>query len=547
VTPTTDDRSPDRWRLAFVLGLATLVHVYAVANTTVPSRDAIVFTRYALHLETPGGTWKHPDRQLDSTIEVIKENEHPPGYPAAVLLMSKVVRPYFNEAPNAPTAESMGLSAQVVSALAGILLAVPGYFLVRRVFDRNIATGALAIYEVLPVFVEVTSDGLSDGLFLLTAVTALWFAARALDATGRAGAMFNGLGAGLCCGCGSLTRPDSAIVAGAIGLSFAGALVMRKKAGGDWRASFAAGFGLVVGWLILAGPYMALIGGLSNKPASNELLTGDGDNPVFFQRAKVDAGPVALPFAVWWHPSTNAGENKAVWAAKGLWAEYWKAAHYLSPFFALLGLFATRRRLTDARVALLLVFFSCFAFAHWFLAWKVGYVSQRHTLPEVFVTCVFATTAFPFLGATATRWWGIGWPWMWAWIWVGIFLATALPRDLHSLHEERAGHKACGLWLREHAEPDIEILDSLAWSEWYAGRTVTKWPNPSPTRAMSSERYVIYEPNDQSPHSRLPRYDEAKRLAMKPDSVMVYKYPEGVPAEEIVVAVYRCQTGKRKK
>ena len=544
MSSTFDDRSPDRWRLAFVLGLATAVHAFAIANATVPSRDAIVFTRYALHLETPGGTWKEPDRQLSSSVEVVQENEHPPAYPAAVLAMSKVVRPFFNEP--APTAESMGLSAQIVSGLAGILLAVPGYFLVRRVFDRNIATGALAIYEVLPVFVEVTSDGLSDGLFLLTAVTALWFAARALDAAGRTGAMFNGLGAGLSCGLGSLTRPESAIVAGAVGLTFLGTLVVRKKTGGAWPVPLLAGFSLVVGWLVVAGPYMMLIGGISNKPASNEVLSGDGNNPVYFQRAKADAGPVALPLAVWWDPVANAGRSKAAWAATGLWSEYWKAAHYLAPFFALLGLCANRRRMTDARVALLLVFLACFACAHWFLAWKVGYVSQRHTLPEVFVTCVFATTAFPFLGATATRWWGIGWPWMWGTIWVGIFLATALPRDLHSLHEERAGHKECGLWLRAQPDQDIEILDPLAWSEWYAGRTVTKWPNPSPTRALGPERFVIYEPNGQSPHSRLPRYDEAKRLAMKPDSVRVYQYPVGVPPEEIVVAVYRCQTKKKK-
>ncbi|HVK12552.1 MAG TPA: glycosyltransferase family 39 protein [Gemmataceae bacterium] len=557
MTPTTDDRSPDRWRLAFVLGLATVVHVYAVANTTVPSRDTIVFTRYALHLETPGGTWKEPDRQLNNTVEVVKENEHPPGYPAAVLLMSKVVRPFFTEPGGVPTAESMGMSAQVVSAIAGILFAIPGYFLVRRVFDRNVATGALAIFEVLPVFVDVTSDGLSDGLFLLTAVTALWFAARALDAADRTGAMFNGLGAGLACGFGSLTRPDSAITAGALGLTFLGALVLRKRAGEVWRVPLLAGFSLVVGWLVAFGPYMALVGGISNKPAANELLGGDG-KPVFFQRPaapppkavpppkekKEKAAVATLPFAVWWDPAVNAGENKAVWAVTGLWSEYWKAAHYLAPFFALIGLFSIRRRLTDARVALLLVFLGCFTFAHWFLAWKVGYVSQRHTLPEVFVTVVFATTAFPFLGATATRWWGIGWPWMWGTIWVAIFLATALPRDLHSLHEERAGHKACGLWLRKYGDPAVEVLDSLAWSEWYAGRTVTKWPNPRPTQAQGPVRYVIYEPNDKSPHSRLPRYDEAKRLATKPDSKIVYQYPEDAAPKDIVVAVYECKTGK---
>lgn len=537
MTPTTDDHPRDRRRLTFVLGLAIVVHAWTVLNTTVPSRDCIVFARYALHLETPGGTWKDPDRQLNSPVEVIEENEHPPAYPAAVLLMSKVVRPIVGET----SARSMGLSAQLVNALAGILLAVPGYFLLRRVFDPNLAVGALAVYEVLPVFVEVTSDGLSDGLFLLTAVSALWFAVRALDAVGRAGAAGNGLGAGLCCGVGSLTRPDTAMVAGAIGLTFAGAIVVRKKSGGAWRVPLAAGAGLIVGWLALAGPYMVLIGGITNKPGGNKILTGDG-NATYIDRGA--ARPTSLPLAAWWNPTANADDNKPLWAVKALWSEYWKAAHYLSPFFALFGLYALRRRLTDARVVLLLVLFGLHAIVLWVLAWKINYVSQRHTLIEVFVTCVFAAAAFPGLGATATRWWKRGHPWGWGAIWVAIFIATALPRDVHSLHAERAGHKAAGLWLKDHGDPAVETLDPLAWSEWYAGRTVTKWPNPFPTKPIGPWRYVIFEPNGTSPHSRLPRYDEAKRLANKPDSRMVYHYPPDAGPEKIIVAVYLCKTRK---
>jgi hypothetical protein len=50
--------------------------------------------------------------------------------------------------------------------------------------------------------------------------------------------------------------------------------------------------------------------------------------------------------------------------------------------------------------------------------------------------------------------------------------------------------------------------------------------------------YVVYEPNAKSPHSRLGYYEMAKNLA-DPDKI-VYRYPDGVPYDEIKVAVYRC-------
>src|SRR5262249_37220775 len=161
---------------------------------------------------------------------------------------------------------------QLVSAFAGVLLVIPLYLLVRRVFDRNVACSAATLFVSLPVCVEVTSDGISDGLFLLTAVWAMWFAVRALEQDRPRGAWWNGLGAGFSCGLGYLVRPDAAIVAAATGLTFAGVLLRRRRDGGSTRPPILAGVGLVVGMLVLAGPYVALIGRLTNKPAGNQVI-----------------------------------------------------------------------------------------------------------------------------------------------------------------------------------------------------------------------------------------------------------------------------------
>ncbi len=527
-------RKPDLWRLVAVLALAIGVRTYAVANTTVPSRDCIVFVRYALYFEQPGGTFLEPDRQLSGPIEVIKTSEHPPGYPAAILLVSKVVRPVMGGT-NVP---AMALSAQLVSAFAAIALIVPGYFLIRRLFDRNIAAAAMAIFTVLPVFVEVTSDGISDGLFLWTAVSALWFAARGLDAATNRAALFHGLGAGLCCGLGYLVRPDGAILALAIGLTFTGTMLRRQR--GERGIPLRLGIGLVIGWLLFAGPYMALIGGITNKPTGRK-LSGDGE-ATYYDRS--NSRMPTVPFAAWW-TTADAEQPKGLWAAKAVGSEYLKAAHYAVPAFALIGLYVSRRRLTDARIALLLVFGGIHVTVLWFLATTVGYVSQRHTLPEAFVSCVFAAASFPALGA-------IRWPrpaadtsdWRFGSFWLAILLAAALPRDFRSLHSERAGHRAAGEWLAANGDPSIEVLDPFGWTEWYAGRTLTRWPNLDPTQTKGPLIYVLFEPNGKSPHSRLPRYDWAVSAANRPDARIVYQYPPDVPLDQIKVAVYLCKTGK---
>src|SRR5262245_48401216 len=518
-------------RIAVILFLAIGVRAWMIANTTVPSRDCIVFVRYALNLESP------PDDL--GRINVIRKEEHPPGYPAAILGMSWLVRSAWGDPATAISAESMGLSAQLVSAVSGVLLAIPFYLLVRRVFDSNTAFAAVAIYEVLPVFVEVTSDGISDGLFLLTAVCALWFTVRALETTSRCVAGICGAGAGVCCGLGYLVRPDGLIVAAAIGLTFAGVLVRRLRSRSSRQLPLFAGIGLVFAVACVGGPYMALIGGLTNKPAGKGLsdtIQGGEPDKAYFDRSS-SSRPVNLPLGPRWDPVAHGDQSKPIWAAKSLFNEYLKAAHYAVPAFALTGLLALWRRWGDPRIVLLLAFAGVHACVLYLLAWKIGYVSQRHTLPEVLVTCVFAAASFPVLGANGARWSRRGTEWRWGAVWAVLLIAAALPRDFRSLHSERAGDKAAGKWLAEQ-DATIQVVDPFGWTEWYAGRTLRTIPDPDPR--MGPFVFAVFTPNSPSPHSRLAWYDTAKQLKDQPGSVAVFEYPPGAPKDKVKVAVYKC-------
>ncbi len=110
-------------------------------------------------------------------LKVIEKAEHPPGYYVSVLLVSYPVRAIMG----GTTCDSMVMSTQVASVLAALLLTFPMYYLGRMLFDRQTAFVATLLFQTLPVWTAITSDGLSDGLFLLVAVNTLWLGAHAFE------------------------------------------------------------------------------------------------------------------------------------------------------------------------------------------------------------------------------------------------------------------------------------------------------------------------------------------------------------------------------
>lgn len=529
----------DRRRVGCILLLTLFVHAFIVLNTTVVSRDCIIFARYALHLETSPRDRFDPNKHLVAPWEVIKQAEHPPGYPAAVLAMSWLVRPLMGGV----TPQSMALSAQLVSVLAAVLLVFPMFSLVRRLFDSRVAFAATALFQVLPVFAEVTSDGISDGLYLWTVVLALWFGTRALEKGFAWQAYASGWGAGLCVGLGYLVRPDALIVGLAVGLTYAGAVVAwlwrsaeRRQAWGP----FVAGVGLVLGVALFVAPYVLFIGKLTNKPSGQEMLqrvSGGDAKPTYFDRNS-RMKTVNVPLGAWWDPQAFAGQSQQVWAAKELFfKEYPKAAHYALPLFALIGVLALRRRLQDARLAMLVLLVAIHMSVLWLLASKIGYVSQRHTLMTVFVTTIFGAASFPIIG----RWLLRGRPgneWRGGMVCVLLILLTAMPRNARSLHAERAAHKAAGIWLAEHADPTIPIVDPYGWTEYFAGRTLHDWSRSSAYH-NGPWVYAVVEPTSKSPHSRLPLFEPTQALLKQGE--VIYQYPAEGPLESAKVVVVRAK------
>src|SRR5262245_43847152 len=151
---------PDlRW-LAVLMVLAAGARIWQITHTEVLARDSIGFIRLAWQLEhEPWG-------------DVLHRAEQHPGYPLLLLAASLPLRHLVH----LPTPVALQLSAQVVSATAGVLLIIPMFLLGRALFSPRVAFWACLLFQFLPVSARVLADGLTEATYLFLAVTALYLA-----------------------------------------------------------------------------------------------------------------------------------------------------------------------------------------------------------------------------------------------------------------------------------------------------------------------------------------------------------------------------------
>jgi hypothetical protein len=498
------------------------------------------FIRYALQFENPPFAPHYPtviDPQTQKTtqvkelhqmtrLEVVEEAEHPPGYWISVLAVSYPVRAIMG----GTTCDSLAMSTQVTSVLAALLLTFPMFYLGRIIFDRQTAFVATLLFQVLPVWSAITSDGLSDGLFLLMSTTTLWLGARAF----REPTPFRFGLTGMSAGFAYLVRPEGVLLAGAVGCTAVACILLRRW---NWRSGTARIAGLVAGSLLIGLPYVCLIGKLTNKPTGRQFT---GEEVVAYHESITSAAPVATPlFGVWWSQIHSNGDSKVVWAAKQVPLQIMKTLHYSLPFMSIFGFYLFRRKIWEDNATLYLgVQLAIYLAVLFMLALMAGYISERHTLVVSLIGSYFAAATIPKWGEWLAQIPFIGR------IWSPQFLSAALvfwllvfsvPADFKRLHSNRAGHRAAGEWLAQNMSPDEEILDVFAWAAFYAHRDWNLLHDNFAFVEKKAPVYVIWEPR--LPHSRLTSILDAKRYG--PDmGKPVFCWPAG-DLEKANVIVYR--------
>lgn len=511
----------DAGLVLLLLLLAAGIHGWLIAHTTVPARDGIGFIRYAWELRHR--PWR----------PVLRTNAHPPLYPLAVMAASELIPPH------AGTSQAVGmqLAAQLVSGLAGTLLVVPMFFLGRLLFNRKVAFGAALLFQCLPGPARMTSDALSEGLFLLLAISALAAAASGLrnPSSGKFALC------GLCSGLAYLTRPEGLLLIVAVSMVLVAGGMFQDR---TWaRPGAPAWSALVLTATAVALPYICVTGRLTNKPTGRHFLDGaagieTGARPA--PRAAAGGPLVASMLAVFWDGGGEHPAGRGWRVGRTIALEWAKALHYLAAAAALAGLCWFRREGRSSPAAgLVLLTAALYLGAVGVVGWSRAYVSERHVLLPVLLSTYWAAAfavaaggwladrARPRLPSVPTGVMEIG---------VLAVVATAgLPDTLKPMHTNRAGHRTAGTWLAGRIQPGDWLVDPLCWAGYYAGRTLAGDDRPiSPT----GPGYVILERSLGEHRLFIEATSQATDLARR--GLPVYRCPlDSQRGRDAEVIVYR--------
>jgi 4-amino-4-deoxy-L-arabinose transferase-like glycosyltransferase len=537
--------------LALLLLVAAGIRAWLIGHTEVAARDSVGFIRYALELERY--PWK----------EVLQRNLQHPGYPVMLLAVSFPVRHLLG----GTNSISLQLSAQLTSALAGVLLVVPMFYLGRDLLGRRAGFWGTALFQCLPVSARVMSDGLSEATFLLFAATALLFAVRGLSRLSAARFAACGFFSGLA----YLTRPEGALIVAATGL-----VLVATQFTSTWRRSWLRTFSCAAALLLAAtavgSPYVLVNGRLTNKPTPRSLWETPGleeapdqsrareqDLQTTLKRSPIAPRP--------WHSSSSKGSHgpltasvlamyapenlrdRRLWGLYAVVTEATKDFQYLAALSVLLGMWHLRSVLKTVRGSWVLLIL---AFLHSLVLWRVavvvGYVSDRHVL--VLLLCgAFTAAGGVFAFGDSLAWFAHR-------LWAGrtadsvpaaesgklavilllALIGFGLQEALKPLHANRAGHRQAGLWLAEHTSPADPVADPFCWAHYYAGRLFWEGLTPPVVPDYIPTQYVVMEKSSTSEHSRLPTIHQAKALAAR--GQVVYHWPVEKPETEAKILVY---------
>lgn len=231
----------DAKHLALLLLVTSLIGAYLIATTTLIARDGVCYIRYAQHLAT------EPLETIANSSN-IAPSSYTPGYPFLILSAHRIA--VASGVPDGT--RTWILSAQTVSLLCKVLAFIPLYYLGKQLIGPRMSFWGLMVLAILPGPAKSGSDALRDWPGLLLLATGFLLLMRA--AKSRRVVLFGIVGA--VAGIGYVIRPMCAQLIAYGVLWILWAIISRRVHGGD-RYRLAAALGaLLVGFVLMAGPYM---------------------------------------------------------------------------------------------------------------------------------------------------------------------------------------------------------------------------------------------------------------------------------------------------
>ena len=451
-------------RAGLLIALAAALLAWGTRHTETSFADGLRYIHQAERIAA--GSWR--DGALKGT-----------DHPLHPLLIAAVHRLAGGDGPS-----SWQQAAFWLSFACTVALVIPTYLLSLDLFGRDAAWPACLLVIVNPLASYIVVNVLSESTFLLPWTFGLWAGVRFLR-SGHLRWMILALGFG---SAAYLTRPEGLLLSLALLAALLVSAVFRPTRL-DPRRWWQPVVFVVAGMVALAGPFVALRGGLGTKPGIARVL---------------GLAPPALPLALERERPlpVNQPDLQTYKLAIVRMLKVFRAAvtPALLPF-ALLGMLLLARRKTLARATLfvaMVVAASAFALVR--LHATGGYCTTRHGLVAGMLLTVVAAGGLAFFTGKVTipaRWIGlvggrVGIP---APVWSLAIVALILASNQVGMPLANAGpfavYHATASWLDRNTSGSDNVLDMTDWSLYLSRRSGYHFADVYRAPADSAVRWIV--------------------------------------------------------
>jgi 4-amino-4-deoxy-L-arabinose transferase-like glycosyltransferase len=425
-------------------------------------------------------------------------------------------------------------AAFLLAFCSTVLLVVPIYMLTLELYGETAAGLACLLVIINPLSSYVVVNVLSESTFLLPWTFGLWAAVRFLRDGGPAWLMLAIAFAGVA----YLTRPEGLLLAVALCTTLVLLQFFRStrfERPRSWRLIT----GVVIGVLVLAGPYVALRGGLGTKPGIARVLAlAPQSTPLALEREKPQ--PVDQPLMLTYRLAT-------IRMLKVLRAAV--TPELLPP--ACFGLLLLPLQKTRLRATLFLaIVMAASAIALVRLHATGGYCTTRHGLIPGVILTVAAAGALAWLASKCRipgRWLGLkqhrvglAAP-IWTVLLAGVVLATHV-REMQFMNRGPFEvYRATAAWLSQNAIGADRVLDMTDWSLYFSALPGYHFADVHKAPGDPATRWIVVR----APHVE-GRWHYAEVIrALIGDREPVARFPDRPAPGQLQVRIYdrRQQSG----
>ncbi len=430
-----------------LLALALGIGVYLIITTVIIAKDGVKYIEYAQKFE-------------NATIEIMLEQDYHPGYPVILLGVHKTMSLFRDKG----SVFGWIYSAQSAALLFRLLSIGVLYFIGKELVGPVSSFWAVLIIVLLPLPARYGSNALSDWPHLFFLTTGFFLAVRAAIS----GKLHLFALAGLTAGVGYLVRPECAqvVIYGLLWLMLD--LVVRKTS--NWPKTVFAAVLLLVGFLLVAAPYMKLKGALFPKKnlgrfALQAQSRDSSENQTQQRPSTLDTPDVAGPGTVKALVKLvgNVGDT-----LEWVFVPAWIVGLYIS--FRKTSLYKARQFFVTALVVINVVLMIWLYIKH-------GYMDKRHTLPLVLFTIYYVPGGLEVMASwlqkvkTRNIKRQVNNKQLVFCVLLAIGIGVCIPQLLRPLNHEKLFLRKAAQWLIENTDKNDIVATSDARIAFYAERS----------------------------------------------------------------------------